>query len=201
MKTWRVVGILAAWIMAACAAAWAQKGGAPVSSPSFEVAFEQGGQRFSVANHHVTLKKRTFSIVVLFKQPDDILVNVSATPESFDKAQSGAALDAIPGFRQLGMAEETFNPKTLLMLSTSAPHYWYYQNESDHRFNDARTENGRLVCRRIVAQLLSERRDQLVTVKDFPGKALYFVFMKTGWTEDFRQQFEYQREYVKVTFK
>ena len=183
-------------MLAAASPAFAQR-----KAETFAIAFEQGGQRIFAKDHQVTLKKKTFSIAVFFKQPDDILLNVSVTPESFNKAQSGAELQAIPGFRQLGMAEEPFNPKTLLMLSTSAPHYWYYQSEADHRFNNVRQENGVLICRRIVAQLVSEDRQQVVTVKDFRGNALYFVFMKTGWTEDFTRQFEYQRDYVKVTFE
>ena len=173
----------------------------PVVTESFMIGFEQSGQFIPVTNHQVVLEKKSFTVVVFFRQPDDILVNASLTPESFDLAKSGAALAEIPGFANLGMAEESFNPRTLLILSKDSPHYWYYANENDHRFNDIIPKNGQLICRRLITQVMQGGKQQLSIVKELPGNTLYFVFLKTSWTTDFSKQIEQQRDYVKVIFQ
>jgi hypothetical protein len=168
----------------------------------FAVGFQQDGRSIPIENHQVILKKKTFTIVLYFKQPDSVLMNASFSPDSFEQARAGMPLKDIPGFSDLGMAEEVFNPKTLLMISTNAPHYWYYENDANHRFNDVMRKNGILICRRIVAQVMyRDTTRKLATVKDMREDELYLVFMKTEWTNDFRQQFEKQREYVKVIFR
>ena len=173
----------------------------PVVTESFAIGFEQNGQFLPVKDHQIILEKKSFTVVVFFRQPDDILVNASLTPESFNLAQSGAALTDIPGFANLGMAEESFNPRTLLMLSNDSPHYWYYADENDHRFNDVIVKNGQLICRRLITQVMQVEKKQLSIVKELPGNALYFVFLKTSWTKDFTKQIEQQRDYVKVIFQ
>ena len=173
----------------------------PVVTESFAVGFEQSGRFIPVINHQVTLQKKSFTVVVFFRQPDDILVNASLTTESFDAAKAGAALSAIPGFANLGMAEESFNPRTLLILSKDSPHYWYYQDENDHRFNDIIPKDGQLICRRLITQVTASGQKQPSIVKELPGDTLYFVFLKTSWTNDFSKQIEQQRDYVKVNFQ
>jgi len=173
----------------------------PVVTESFAIGFEQNGQFIPVKDHQVVLEKKSFTVVVFFRQPDDILVNASLTPESFDAAKSGAALSAIPGFKNLGMAEESFNPRTLLILSKDSPHYWYYTDEHDHRFNDIIPKDGQLICRRLITQVMQSGKPQLSIVKELPGNTLYFVFLKTSWTKDFSKQIEQQRDYVKVIFQ
>ncbi|GAK54405.1 hypothetical protein U14_05690 [Candidatus Moduliflexus flocculans] len=173
----------------------------PVVTESFAIGFEQNGQFLPVKEHQIILEKKSFTVVVFFRQPDDILVNASLTPESFNLAQSGAALADIPGFANLGMAEESFNPRTLLMLSKDSPHYWYYADENDHRFNDVIVKNRQLICRRLITQVMQVEKKQLSIVKELPGNALYFVFLKTSWTKDFTKQIEQQRDYVKVIFQ
>lgn len=173
----------------------------PVVTESFAIGFEQSGQFIPVNDHQVTLEKKSFTVVVFFRQPDDILVNASLTPESFDPAKAGAASDEIPGFKNFGMAEESFNPKTLLILSNDSPHYWYYADEHDHRFNDMILKNGQLICRRLITQIMLHGKKQLSIVKELPGNSLYFVFLKTSWTQDFTKQIEQQRDYVKVNFQ
>ncbi len=168
----------------------------------FSIGFQQKGRNIPVKNHQVTLKKKTFTIVVTFKQPDSVLVNASDSPESFEAAKNGKPFDLIPGFADLGMAEEAFNPKSLLMLSSDAPHYWFYQDGFSHRFNDITQQDGLWVCRRIVGQVMyRDTSRNLVQVPDMPEDELYLVFIRTEWTENFSQQYETQREYVKILFE
>ena len=168
----------------------------------FAVGFEQSGRLIPIENHQVILQKKSFSLVLYFKRPESVLINASFSPDSFEQARAGVPLENILGFADLGMAEEPFNPKTLLMISDNAPHYWYYENDANHRFNDVAKKKGIFICRRIIAQVMHRDTTRaLVPVRDMREDALYLVFMRTEWTKDFRQQIEKQREYVKVLFR
>ena len=189
-------------MLLAAGSVYAQTTVPPTSFEYFAVAFEQDGRIIPIENHQVTLKKKTFSIVIYLKKPGSVLLNTSLSAESFEQARSGIPFENIAGFSDLGMAEEAFNPKTLIMLSTTAPHYWYYEQPSNHRFNDVKTNSGIFVCRRIVAQVMyRDTARTLVLVRDLPDERLYFVFMRTDWTRDFQRQIERQREYVEVILR
>ncbi|GAK59148.1 hypothetical protein U27_06124 [Candidatus Vecturithrix granuli] len=168
----------------------------------FSVGFSQDGKIIPVTNHQVVLAKRPFTILLYLKQPDGILVNASFAPQSFKQAQTGAPLTDIEGFSDLGMAEEPFNPKTLLMVSAIAPHYWYYEHDTHHRFNQVTLQNNILVCERIVGQIMDRDASKTMkSIREIKENALYLVFMKTEWTPDFRQQYEKQREFIQVLFR
>ncbi|PIE29277.1 hypothetical protein CSA57_09730 [candidate division KSB3 bacterium] len=202
MKTWIAVTICLFTLVSFVQSADAQLMQLPEIDKYFAVAFEQHGQLIPIANHQITLEKNSFSIVLFFKEPGSVLVNASLQSESFEQARDGVAFEQIQGFTDLGMAEEPFNPKTLLMLSKQAPHYWYYEDASKHRFNDVRWQEGLLVCRRIVAQVMyREKGRATLPLRDMRENAIYFVFMRTIWNQDFSGRFEQQREYVTVNFR
>lgn len=162
----------------------------------------QNGAMIPVRNHQVILKKQPFTIVLSLRQPDGILVNASFDPQSFNQARAGAPFADIAGFSDLGMAEEPFNPKTLLMTSNEAPHYWYYENNASHRFNQVTSQQNRLICERIVGQIMyRDTSKKMLSIRDIQENALYLVFMKTEWSADFRQQYERQREFIQVLFR
>ncbi len=168
----------------------------------FAVGIEQGGKPLSVINHQVILQKQSFSIVLFLKQPDGILVNASLTPESFESARTGKPLKEIRGFTDLGMAEDIFNPQAMLILASQSPHYWYYENDANHRFNEVTSEQGMIICKRIVANLLyRDTTREYVSMRAIREHDLYLVFMKTEWTQDFSQQLEQQREYLHIRFQ
>lgn len=168
----------------------------------FEIDIEQNGKLVVIEDHQVTLQKAPFTLVFYFPQQEGILVNASFTPESYEPASTGQPFDDIPGFSDLGMAEEAFNPRVMLMITSKAPHFWYYANGAEHRFNEVKKENGFLVCRRIVANVMyRDTTKEIVPVKKIPEDTLYLVFMKTVWTKDYSQQIEQQREYLKITFQ
>jgi hypothetical protein len=172
------------------------------TGPYFGIGIEQYGRVIPIENHAVTLEKESFTIVLTFPGQEGILVNASITPESFDRAQARQPLDEIPGFSDLGMAEEAFNPRALIMLSSKAPHFWYYANDSEHRFNEVERQQNTVVCRRIVANvMLRDGNKQIVSLRNIPENTLYLVFMKTEWTNDFKQQLEKQRDYLKIMFQ
>lgn len=168
----------------------------------FEVGIEQNGKLLPIENHQVTLQRAPFSLIFYFPQQEGILVNASFTPESFDPARTGQPFNEIPGFSDLGMAEEAFNPRAMLMITSQAPHFWYYAHGAEHRFNEVNERNGLLVCRRIVANVMyRDVTKEIISIRDIPENTLYLVFMKTVWAKDYSQQIEQQREYLKITFQ
>lgn len=170
------------------------------SGEYFEVGIEQDGELVTINNHQVTLQKKPFTIILYLRQPDGILVNASFAPESFESARSGKPLKEIVGFTDLGMAEDIFNPQAMLIIAAQSPHFWYYANDANHRFNNVTRKKG-FICRRIIANIMYQGTKKFVPVKDIPEDTLYLVFMRTEWTQDFSQQIEKQRDYVKVIFR
>jgi len=168
----------------------------------FEVSLQQHGKIIPIENHQAVLDKQAFTLLLTFRQPESVLVNASLTPESFERAVAGAPLEEIPGFRDLGMAEDPFNSRVALMVSNRAPHFWYYANETDHRFNEVIHQDGKVICKRIVANIMyRETSKQYFALKDIREQTLYLVFMKTTWTSDYRQQIEQQRDYLKIVLR
>jgi len=179
-----------------------QTGVLPNIPDYFAVAFEQNGHLIPITDHQVVLEKKSFSIVLYFKQPDSVLLNASFSADSYNQARRGTPFGEIDGFADLGMAEEPFNPKTLLMISDHAPHYWYYDHAANHRFNDVQSKNGIFICRRIVGQVMyRDTNREVVSIKNMSEDTLYLVFAHTQWTQNFQQQIEQQREFVTVIFR
>lgn len=172
------------------------------TGPYFGIGIEQNGRAMPLEDHEIILQRAPFTIVLTFPGQEGILINASVTSETFDAAQAGKTLAAMQGFSDLGMAEEAFNPRALLMLSTSAPHFWYYAHEGEHRFNDVARQEKTVVCRRIIANVMyRDVSKQITSIRDIPEAHLYLVFLKTAWNSTYTEQFEKQRDYVKITFQ
>ena len=180
--------------------AWSEKTG-----KYFSVGIEQDGKSIPIKDHEVILKKKPFTLLFTFPKIDDIniAVNVSEKAESYEAAKSGNPVKEIKGFDEMfGMAEYRFNKSRTLMLSETASHYWYYIKDNDHRFDEVYPSDGKWICKRMTANLMD--RDTGRTYKDienFPGEALYFVFLKGTITDDYKEIIEKQRDYLKIIFK
>ncbi|MCD4783662.1 MAG: hypothetical protein K8T10_07525 [Candidatus Eremiobacteraeota bacterium] len=169
----------------------------------FFVEIMQDGKEITVRGHQVSLKKSPFTLIVYFEEKSDanILVNASLSPDSFESAQKGKSIDEIAGFKETGMAEESMNENRYLMISKCAPHYWYYKNRKDHRFNGITEMNGELKCRRTVEKImLRDTTREYVDIEKIDQNEIYFVFMKAKWNKDFTKKTEVQRDYLKIKF-
>jgi hypothetical protein len=173
---------------------------APPAIDVFSVSIEQDGVTVPPKDHVVRIRKDTFGIVVRFPVPDEILVNASFNPASFDAARDGKPFKEIPGFFDLGMAEGTFNEGLFLFVSDHAPNAWYYKNENDHRFDSVTLDAGIITCRRTIARVIFQDSDKAVAVKDLTRTGLYLVFMHTEWTADYSEQIETRRDYLEIVF-
>ncbi len=188
--------------LCACSPVLAQQQIVSRTGPYFGIGIEQNGRALPLEDHEVTLQRAPFTIVLTFPGQEGILINASVMPETFNAAQSGKTLAEMKGFSDLGMAEEAFNPRALLMLSVQAPHFWYYAHEGEHRFNDVMRQEHAVICRRIVANVMyRDVSKQITSIRDFPDAHLYLVLMKTEWNSNYTEQFEKQRDYIKISFQ
>lgn len=185
-----------------CKPYYASEAPQPPAGKHFSVTIEQFGKSIPVKNHEATIEKAPFTIVFYLRQPDAILVNTSFNPSSFYAAKNGVQIEKIRGFRETGMAEYLFNSKRDIMISDEAPHYWFYDNEKEHRFNEVTKKDGILICKRTVENIFFLHPDrEIVKVEDLRNKEkLFMVFMKAKWKKDYSGYTEFQREFLKITF-
>ena len=171
----------------------------------FSVSIQQDGKIIPIKDHTVRLKKKPFTILLYFPKIDDIniYVNASRSSESYNAARQGKPMEEIPGFHEkFGMAEYRFNRERTLMLSKSAPHYWYYSKDDDHRFDEVYPKDGKWLCRRIAANIMNrDTKRDYKNIENFDGNRLYMVFLKGKYTKDYSNIIENQREYLEIDFE
>lgn len=173
------------------------------AADAFSVAVEQDGRRVEIVDHEVILKKAPFALIITFSGPDTIMVNASEYPDSFELAATGSPLNELPGFTSLFFApytEGAFNADKVLLLSKTAPQYWFYNTPTFHRFDGIENVNGRLACRRTIAALYLEEERQTVPIEKFSGDTLYFVFVKAARPRATMPDCEFHRECIKISF-
>lgn len=168
----------------------------------FRVFFEQNGVPQEIVSGAVALEKKPFDIIIHFPGPDSVFVSASYDSDSYNAALSGEPLSAIKGFDETGMAEELFNKDETLMLSESAPHYWHYLDQNDHRFSEIIAADAYFVCRKKISFVSTEdNRGRPVEISKIKKKEIYLVFMKLDWNKDFTDKNEFKRLPLKIIFK
>ncbi|MCA9562024.1 MAG: hypothetical protein KC561_00980 [Myxococcales bacterium] len=181
-----------AFLMAVCACATLGYS----QSATFSVRVAQNGQLLPTADGEVHLEPGPFVLQFRFNGASDLLVNASETSETFNAAREGLPFSALPGFLQTGMAEEWFNSTRELILSTDAPHAWFFENDSMHRFDSCVYEGSTLVCNRSVAGFLDGRE---LSSGEIPS--LYLVFVLYTYDQATYEVLEYQRESLHLIFE
>lgn len=167
----------------------------------FSVGVEQNRQPIPAGKDPtVTLEKKPFSLVFFFREEDAVLVNVSAEPTNFRAAVEGKPLARIPGFSGGRIREGRFNEDQSITLSDNRHHFWYHYSRGNTKFDKTAWVDGLLVTRRKVARYAREDA-QPVDIRNFPGKDLYFVFVKAEWNENRTALIERQRKVLHVKFR
>jgi hypothetical protein len=173
------------------------------SSPGFQhfkISIEQDGLIRDGENYTVSLKKQPFTIIVSLASPGAIFINAWLKPDSFAAALRGDAIDDIPGFRDPGLDEELFNKDETLTLSATAPNFWHYAGETDHRFTEVIARPDALLCRRNIAHLNVMDQKKKIDLRNLRENELFLVFMKVEWNNDFSRKIEIKREFVRLDF-
>jgi hypothetical protein len=126
----------------------------------------------------VTLKKKSFKILVLLEKTDGVYCYASFK----DSIYKFAEIDTIPGFSDLpnlAMAEEEFNKEKELLVSNDGWSYWFYNPKLNwHRFNKKLVllDGGRVVGSKSIRQIYNVSDNTTVKVKD-NSKPLYLFFV------------------------
>jgi len=163
----------------------------------FAVALAQHGKLLGADNHRVELSRDPFIVMVLFREPDGVLINVSDKDTAYRAAAAGVDLDRLPGFGETGMAEWLFNKERDILVADDAPSYWYFTSDEDHRFDaPCERDDSVVLCQRTVEKL-SYLGGASIPVEQAPDR-LFLVFAKTRW--DRGQHVEMARDHVALDF-
>ena len=171
------------------------------SADNIDVFVEQGDQTISIVDDTVEIRRRNFSLIFKFKQPDSVLVNASFHPETFNNAYEGLPLDELVGFKDTGITEELYNKNSVLYISYKSPNYWYYVDDKDHRFtNIVKDENGLICTREITGFIDFDGSGDKTNIGNIMQKEFYLVIVKSEWNRDFTQRIERSRRMIKFKF-
>lgn len=165
------------------------------------MSIQQNGETAEFSDNTVQLRRAPFAFYFTFPQPDGILIHASMDNSTYLKAESGKPLAELPGFVNTSISEELFNKDSFLYLSDDAPSYWYYTDETDHRFNSVTTDEAGYTCRRDIKNIIdiTTGRDKLASGK-MNGDTIYIVIIKSDWNKDYSKRIELNRRLLKITF-
>jgi len=165
------------------------------------ISIMQNNEVIEPENNTYRLRRAPFSILLAFKQPDGLLVHASFNDTTYVKAESASHLNELPGFSNTSIAEELFNMESVIHLSETAPGYWYYTDERDHRFNSVISDNRGYLCIREISNIINaDSGKDPVPLSRMNGDTLYIVIMKTDWNQDYTKRIELNRKYFKIIF-
>ena len=166
-----------------------------------DVSVVQGDQDIAIVDDTVEIRRRKFSLIFQFKQPDSVSVNASFHPETFNNAYEGLPLDELSGFKDTGIAEELYNKNSSLYISYTSPNYWYYVDDNDHRFTTiVKNENG-IICTREITNFIDlDGSGDKNNIGNVMQKELYLVIVKSEWNRDYTQRIEKSRRMIKFKF-
>ncbi len=155
------------------------------------VCVEQDGRAQIPINGQLVLVRHPFTLVLRARPDEGILVNASANPITLGLLPFTNDLDELPGFRCTGMADCLGNPKQELVLSDTAPNYWYFDSNGEHRFDapPAESMQGSL-GRRTVSLLRTHGKESPASLQDWPHEQLHLVFIRSIWRKTVRPPFE-----------
>jgi len=167
-----------------------------------DVSIEQGGNNINIIDDTAEIRRSKFSIKFKFAQPEDsILINASFRNETFNNAKEGLPLDELSGFKNTGIAEELFNKNSVLYLSFDSPNFWYYADDTDHRFNNVlKNESGYVFTRDISGIVDLDGTGEKIDISKVKQNAIFLVIIKSEWNEDYTRMIEKSRKLLKLKF-
>ncbi|NPA43314.1 MAG: hypothetical protein GXO27_04730 [Chlorobi bacterium] len=149
-----------------------------------EVYVMQDGRRYLLNNRTVEIRRKPFTLVFVFKQPDKysgVYVNTSYTPTYFKLYPS----QPIPDFLYLPqkvLSEYKFNPRNELKVHPEFFQYFGYNKERNwFKFNKIDFKDGFLIGYRKVENLYIVEENRTVPVEEnkFPLYMFFVILEKT----------------------
>ncbi|WP_276964245.1 hypothetical protein [Chryseobacterium sp.] len=145
-------------------------------SQSLKVVIKQDGKVIEPVNDVYELKKSPFLFEITSANLEGFLVGATTNKDIYAGAL-GILNTEIPWFQNTGMAEELYNKDKEMFLMDSAPSYWYYTDEKDHRFDKNPTGNAKQwTATRTITRFYDIMADQPINVKDFDGSVFMLMY-------------------------
>ncbi|MFW5683809.1 MAG: hypothetical protein ACOC1I_03070 [Spirochaetota bacterium] len=166
----------------------------------FAAAIVSNRTLYPVRNREITIPAEPFAIVVVMHEPDGLLVNASATPEFYEGIRSRRTLPEIldePAMF-MGMAEYLFNEEQTLYVSSTFPHYVFFNAFDEHRYDFVHLTPDRVIGYRTVRYLLPIDNDSVTASVAEWDRPLYLSFYYTLFENG--ERVELQRATIKLTF-
>jgi len=168
---------------------------------TIDVYIEQNGNRVNIVDDTAEIRRTKFIIQFKFSQPDSILINASFHPETFNNAREGLSLNELSGFKNTGISEELYNKESLIYISFDSPNFWYYTDDTDHRFNNVlKSENGFLCVREISGVIDLDGSGEKTDITKISQKEIFLVIIKSDWNADYTRMIEKNRRIIKLKF-
>jgi hypothetical protein len=145
---------------------------------------EQDGKKQLLNNNTVKIKKKPFTLIFVFNQPDKyhgVFINSSFTSKYFKLYPS----EEIPDFKYLPqkvLSEYKFNPNNELKIHPEFFQYLGYDKKRNwFKFNRIEKKGGKIIGYRVVENLNMADKNKTVKVKDnrFPLFLFFTVLEKT----------------------
>ena len=151
-------------------------------------------------NDKITLEKKPFELVFIFKRETKVLLNASLDSTSFNQAAEYEDVNKIKGYGWSGLAEGRNNKGKELFIHDLAPSMWYYSDESDNRFDKIEFKKRNIVCTRTIKQfLLLENDNKVVKVEDIDS-SIFLIFSSYKYDTKAKKVHEFERKRLKIDF-
>lgn len=179
---------------------WAKTANNYSTLTPFNISIVQGGVKVPIINNEVLLSKSPFDIVIDMPKPDGVLLNASTNKKTATLALKNITQAKLPGFQETGMAEALLNSDKEIILAETAPSFWYYDNNHEHRFNNVIKSDSGLKCIRTVENLYDRKTKNTIKISDVKKK-LYLVFIYNKSNTNYFDRVEEKREIVIISWK
>jgi hypothetical protein len=179
----------------------------------FEVSIEQNGKNVEIINNTAELKKEPFTVVLHFqlyhltrplKKPFGALVNFSFDDHIFRGFRARKKLDDILEKPEafMGMAEGLFNKEEFILIDHVQPHYFFYKDETEHRFSEVTTNKyrGYIICKRRVSFYSTSKSNfAKIPIQEIEKNNLYVSILYSE-PDRYGKRIEKQKEGIHLIF-
>lgn len=159
----------------------------------------QDGKIVSVKGNSVLLDKETFQLVFTLKHEEGVLVHASFNPYTFDELSRGELVDDIETLG-MGMAAGLYNPSESLVVEDSAPSYWFYDSEEEHRFDSFQNVVGGMECIRTISNFENIEDESLMSIEKV-NRPLYLVIVSSFFEVDTETEVKEILRYLKIDWR
>ncbi|SFJ87390.1 hypothetical protein [Myroides guanonis] len=159
----------------------------------------QDGKIISVKDNSVLLDKETFQLVFTLKHEEGVLVHASFNPYTFNEVSNGVLVDDIETLG-MGMAAGLYNPSESLVVEDSAPSYWFYDSEDEHRFDSYMELRDSMECIRTVSNLENIEDESLMSIQKV-NRPLYLVIVSSFFEVDVETEVKEVMSYLKIDWR